>query len=257
MELTKRTHPKATPHLARISEFNAVLQQYHLSAPARHILETTTFVLLVGPSSSGRNTIIDKLLKSGKYHFIVSDTTRPPRSNNGVPEQDGVQYWFRTEDDFLADLKDGKFLEAEVIHGQQVSGMSIRELQKAHDNHKIAITDIDIGGVMNVVRAKPDTAVILILPPDFEEWKRRLMGRSVMAHEEYRRRMETAVRILDATTKHSFFNFVVNDSLEDAVERVDAIAHGHKDDAQQARGAALAQELLAGLHAELSHGASA
>jgi guanylate kinase len=254
MELTESANTsagKVTPHLKHVDEFNTVLQEYHVGAQAQRILDETKFVVLVGPSSSGRNTIISKLLKTGKYHFIVSDTTRPPRLNNSVPEQDGVHYWFRKESDFLTDLKQGKYLEAEVIHGQQVSGLSVRELEKARDNDKIAITDIDIGGVYNVVQVKPDTAVILILPPNFGEWKRRLLGRSTMHDDEYRRRMKTALRIFSAPAEHAFFNVVINDTLEDAVQQVDDIAHGIVDAGKQANGSALAQQLLADLQAEL------
>jgi len=254
MELTENdAHKAAAPNLQHLDAFNAVLKGYHVSAPARRTLDQTRFVLLVGPSSSGRNTIINQLLKTGKYHFIVSDTTRPPRMNDGVREEDGVQYWFRAETDMLADLKEGKFLEAEVIHAQQVSGISIRELEKAHQNHKIAITDIDIGGVLNVVQAKPDTAVILIVPPDYDEWKRRLRARSKMSDAEYQRRIETAFRILSEPAVPGF-NIVVNDNLADAVQRVDAIAHGHTDAALQAHGAALVQQLRSRLQAELKPG---
>jgi guanylate kinase len=254
MELTEDTRSsagKVTPHLKHVDEFSAVLQQYRVGAQAQQILNETKFVVLVGPSSSGRNTIINRLMERGNYHFIISDTTRPPRLNNGVLEQDGVQYWFRKEDEFLSDLKEGKYLEAEVIHGQQVSGISIRELEKAHNNDKIAITDIDIGGIYNVVQAKPDTAVILILPPNFDEWKRRLLGRSIMHDDEYRRRMETALRIFSAPAEDTFFNVVINDKLEDAIQQVDNIAHGIIDASKQADGIALAKELLANLQTEL------
>ncbi len=256
MEITEDSPTPATaPHLSRVAEFNAALRGYRVSVPAQRILDETTFVLLVGPSSSGRNTIINKLLETGDYYFIISDTTRPPRSNNGKVEQNGVEYWFRSEEEFLDDLKEGKYLEAEVIHGQQVSGISIRELQKAHDNDKVAITDIEIGGVLNVVQAKPDTAVILILPPNFEEWKRRLRGRGHMSNDEYRRRMETALRIFQAPARNNFFNFVINDNLEDAVRQVHDIATGTVDAALQAKGAGLVQELRVHFAEELDNNA--
>lgn len=254
---TGQTNATATPHLDHLGEFESVLKHYRISAPAQRILNDTTFALLVGPSSSGRNTIINKLLETGNYHFIVSDTTRPPRSNDGVLEQNGVQYWFRKEIELLDDLKQGKFLEAEIIHGQQVSGISIRELEKAYDNHKIAITDIDIGGVFNVVQAKPDAAIIFILPPNFDEWKRRLRERSAMHEDEYRRRMQTALRIFQAPLQHDYFKFVINDNLEDAVQQVNAIAHGDIDQAQQARGMALVKELLQHFYAEFGENVAA
>ncbi len=218
----------STPRLESLAEFEAALAQYHVSPKAQLILDKTTLVLLIGPTSSGRNTIIERLMRSGDYQYIVSDTTRPKRINNGVREKNGVEYWFRSEDEMLADIQGGKFLEAEIIHRQQVSGTSIRELQYAHEKGRIAITDVDIGGVYNIVKTKPDTIVILILPPSFESWQKRLKGRGHMSPEEYRRRTETALKIFSAPAKHDFFKIVVNDKLEEAVQQVDALAHGKK-----------------------------
>jgi guanylate kinase len=247
MELTEDTAPRtAVPHLYKLNEFEAVLRGYRLSADAQRTLNDTKFAILVGPSSSGRNTIIRKLLDTGRYHFIVSDTTRPPRTNDGVLEQDGVEYWFRSEDEMLADLRAGKFLEAEVIHRQQVSGVSIRELEKAHDGDKIAITDVDIGGVSNVLKLKKDTSIIMILPPSFDEWQRRLNHRSKMSDVEWRRRLETSLRIFSAPADHNYFKIVINENVEQSAAEVDAIARtGTVDPAKQQKGLELAKELLA------------
>jgi guanylate kinase len=234
------------PHLRLLSEFESAVQHYRLSPEAQQTLDATTFAVLVGPSSSGRNTIINRLVDSGEYHFIVSDTTRPPRVNDGVLEQDGVEYWFRTEEEMLADLKAGKFLEAEIIHRQQVSGVSIRELERAHAEHKIAITDVDIGGVNNVLRLKPDAVIILILPPSFDEWRRRITNRGHMTEEEWRRRLETAARIFSAPLHEGPFKIVVNHDVDDSAKQVNAIARtGVVDAAMQAEGVRVAAELLA------------
>src|SRR5690606_21781404 len=112
----------------------------------RQILAETQLMILVGPTSTGRNTLINELLKTGHYYFLVSDTTRPPRQNNGVWEQNGREYYFRTEDDMLKDIQAGLFVEAEIIHNQQVSGTSIREIKKARDQGKIALADVEILG---------------------------------------------------------------------------------------------------------------
>lgn len=218
----------STPRLARLAEFEAALKNYQVGPEGRKILDETTLVLLIGPTSSGRNTIIERLMRTGEYYFIVSDTTRPKRINNGVREKNGVEYWFRSEDEMLADIKAGTFLEAELIHRQQVSGTSIRELQYAHDKGRIAITDVDIGGIYNIIKTKPDTIVILILPPDFESWQKRLRGRGHMSPEEYRRRTETALKIFAAPSEHDFFKIVVNDKLDQAVQEVNELAHGRK-----------------------------
>jgi guanylate kinase len=230
--------------LQHMDEFKQVLANYQLSQESRTILTQTKLVLLLGPTSSGRNTIINELLKSGDYHFIVSDTTRAPRTNQGVIEQDGIDYWFRQEEDVLADLKDGKFLEAEVIHAQQVSGISMRELQKAVEAGKIAINDVDVSGVRNVIDLKPDTVAIMVLPPSFKEWQRRLTGRGEMSPADLRHRMDTAVRVFTESSQ-SYYKFVINDTVDHAAQQIRQIVESQKvDEALQNVCKALAEQLL-------------
>jgi guanylate kinase len=212
--------------LRLIAQFENALRDYHYSDTAKQILADTRLVLLVGATASGRNTAIHELVKTGRYHFIISDTTRPPRENNGVLEQNGVEYFFRTEEEMLAEIENGEFLEAEVIHGRQVSGISMRELQKANREHKIAITDVDIGGIQNVMTLKPDTVAILMLPPSFDIWQQRIVGRGVMAPEVYKSRLETALRIFEAAQTDTVLHFVVNDDVPVAARKVDDLANG-------------------------------
>ena len=96
--------------LQHYTEFKEVLETYHVSDSAKSTLEDLKLVLLLGPTSSGRNTIMKHQLKTGNYTYIISDTTRPPRVNDGVLETNGTEYWFRTEEEVLADLKAGQFL---------------------------------------------------------------------------------------------------------------------------------------------------
>ncbi len=240
-------------NLTRLTEFQTILKNYRISGSSKKILDQSKLVLLVAPSAGGRNTIIQELLKSGGYYFVISDTTRKPRINNGLLEENGKEYWFRTEAEMLHDLQKGKFLEAEIIHGQQVSGISIRELEKASEEHKIAITDVDIGGISNILEAKADTAAIVVLPPSFEEWQQRLSSRGPIEVGEFKRRMETACKIFEQAMNHSTFAFVINDNLQHAVEQIDHIARKGMTDTQKNNQAReLARKLLAETQAAIS-----
>ena len=235
----------AQNQLLHIDEFRAALADYRLSDAAKQTLAGLNLTLLVGPTASGKNTVINELLKTGAYHFIVSDTTRQPRVNDGVMEQNGVEYWFRGEEEVLGDIRGGKYLEAAVIHQQQVSGISIRELQNATDQGKIAITDAQIDGIDNAIKLKPDTLGIFILPPNFDEWQRRLHHRGEMPADEYKRRMESAVVELQAGLDHEYYKFVINDDISEAVQQINQLAKlGQFDEEQQRRGRALAEQLL-------------
>lgn len=232
-------------------EFEEVLAKYHVSPRAQRVLDNLSLVLMVAASSSGRNTIIRHQVAGGRYYYIVSDTTRPPRVNDGVPEQNGVEYWFRSEEQLLNDLKAGEFLEAEIIHRQQVSGISIRELEKAQSHGKIAITDVDIEGIHNIVRAKPDTIAVMLLPPSFEEWQKRLAGRGLMRPDELRRRLETAQKIFEDGLRQDYYHFVISENIEQSAAIIDAIVAG-KANPHQGRGPGLIEHLQSGLRDKLA-----
>jgi guanylate kinase len=214
------------PALKYYQEFKDVLENYQMSERAKHALEGLDLVLLVAATSTGRNTVIKELVQNYGYYFIVSDTTRPPQLRDGKIEENGVNYFFRTEEDMLADLQAGEFFEAEVVHEQQVSGISIRELEKAKNLNKIAITDVDIGGIHNALRAKPDIKAIFLLPPSFDEWQNRLTGRGRMSEHEIRNRLRTAEKIFAAGVENRHFNFVIAEDVKHSAAVIDGIAHG-------------------------------
>lgn len=239
--------------LKHIAEFRELLANYQLSSTATKTLEGVKLVLLVAPTATGRNATIRAMMKRDEYYFIVSDTTRQPRINNGVLEQDGREYWFRTEEEMLEEIRQGEFLEAAIIHNQQVSGISIRELHKAFTQEKIAITDAEIAGAENATRLKPDTIAIFMLPPSFEEWQRRIALRGTMELDEYKRRMESACKEFEAALSHAYYRFVINESVEQAASVVDRIARtGVVDPLWQEEGRKLAKQLLSKAQATLA-----
>lgn len=233
-------------------QFKQILDNYKVSNRAKKALEGLNLVLMVAPTSSGRNTIIKKLLETGDYYFIVSDTTRPAQLRDGKMEETGAQYFFRSEEEILADLQAGEFLEAALIHQQQVSGVSIRELEKAKTGGKIAITDIEIVGADNVMQVKPDAKAIFVLPPSFEEWQRRINGRSQMSPQEISNRLASAQKELKAALDHDYYQFVIADDISRAVSVINSIASGEKALQEQQKGRQLAQQFYDQLQQKLA-----
>lgn len=230
--------------LKHIDEFREVLAVYQLSASARQILQETGLVLLVGPTSSGKNTIIDELIKTGKYHQIISDTTRLPRLNNGMLEQDGREYWFRSESQVLDDLKKGEFLEAAIIHDQQVSGISIRELERAVQGHKIAINEVETNGANVIYGAKPDAFFFFVVPPSFDEWMARMSTRGELPPDEVRRRLSSAVQEITTALSRPYYRFIVNDTFTHAARRIDTIVRENASPASQEQAKDVAGRVL-------------
>lgn len=217
-------------------KFKELLTTYQISDHARKVLHDVEYIVLIGPAASGRNTIINELVAEHDFQQIISDTTRPAKFRDGKMEQHGVNYFFRSEEGMLEDLKAGEFLEAEIIHNQQVSGTSIRELEKAAAAGKPAINEMEFGGAQNVLNAKPDTKVIAVLPPSFDEWRRRFHGREQILEKEFRNRILTAQKVIQLIRRESKIRVVVNDSYQNAaLEIVDYIAGNSQSKEQRNR----------------------
>lgn len=236
---------KQKPLLQHLEEFERILENYSPSEQTLKTLQSLPLVLMVGPTAAGRNTLINLLVKTGRYYYIVSNTTRKPRANNGVMEQDGIEYWFKSEGEFLQGLKDGKFLEAAVIHQQQVSGINIAQLESATKEGKIAINEVEIVGAEHIQAYKPDTLLIFLLPPNFEVWMERIRGRGDIDEAELRRRLESAQEEIAQALSQDYYQFVVNHEIHEAAVAVDELANGRTfDPVKQLLGRNHAEQLL-------------
>lgn len=225
-------------------EFKKLLAHYQPSEQSKKLLLDMPLVILQGITGSGRNAIIDYMTKNLSYHQIVSDTTRPPKVRDGKMEQDGIQYFFRSEEKVLEDLRNGAFLEAELIHDQQVSGISIRELERAQKSGKVPINEVAREGVENIRQAKPDTHFFFVLPPTYEEWIRRLTGREQMTPEEFANRKNSAILELQEALNAEHFVFIINETLEQSAHDIEQVIKTGVDQKQQLRGRQVTEEIL-------------
>jgi guanylate kinase len=208
-----------------------LLKDYKPSPEAIQLINSTPIVLLVGVSGAGKDTIKHRLLETGEYHHIVSHTTRPMRSNGGVMEQDGVEYYFIGKDQAASMLERGEYVEANEYSGN-IYGTSVAEIKKAHDEGKIAITDMEIQGVAEYKALDPKVIAVFVLPPTYKEWQRRLQARyGVQGADsaDMQRRMNTAIAELQEALSKPYYHFVVNENLDEAVEATNSIAH-HGDE---------------------------
>lgn len=208
------------PHLDYKKEFEQALTDYHISDESRQVLASTPFVAVMGLAGGGRNTVIRVLTEHYNYIFAISDTTRPPKFRDGRMEEDGVDYYFRKEIDMLHEIQDGKFVEAEIIHNQQVSGTSIREVKRTKAIGKIPIRDFEYGGAESIFKAKPDASIVGLLPPNYEEWLRRFHGREDVHNDEFMNRLRTAKVVLEQMLVRPYVKLVVNDDVKQCAEDI-------------------------------------
>jgi guanylate kinase len=232
------------PPLQHKEEFRNLLANYHPTEEARNLFGKLHFVVLSGVAGGGRNTVINRLVQQDNFYFVVSDTTRPSKMRDGKMEENGIQYWFRSEIDVLEDIKDGKFLEAELIHNQQVSGISLRELEEALNTGRTAIAEVEFGGANSIARVNPKAHIIGLLPPSFGEWKRRLENREVMTNDEYANRMRTAEKVITNMLEHGYFHIVLNDSIDESVADIKKVIAGTYPVDKESRARQVAEEML-------------
>lgn len=206
--------------IKHLSEFQRILKNYKPSLEILDLLQNHQFIILAAPTAAGRNTIIKNLIMTGKYYYVISDTTRPPRINNGVPERSGEEYWFKTEEEFLQSLKNGAYIEAALIHNQQVSGISLDEMRKGAATGRVLITDATIQGADSIKSYSDTTVPVFVLPPNFDEWMRRLDGRGAMAPIEKKRRLTSAAEEIQLALERHYFKYIINWDLKLTIEEL-------------------------------------
>ena len=170
-------------------------------------------IIFSAPSGSGKSTIINKLMSEYglRGRFSISATSRKPRGS----EQDGVEYYFLTEEDFRRRISEGDFLEYEEVYPGCFYGTLRSEVDRTLDQGENVILDIDVQGGLNVKKIYGDRALTLFIqPPSIERLRERLERRGTDAPEVIERRLAKAETELSFAPKYDAV--VVNDDLEEA-----------------------------------------
>ena len=171
-------------------------------------------VVLSAPSGAGKTTIARALVEHEEdFAFSVSATTRSPREG----EIHGLDYWFISEEEFLKLVEDGELAEWAEVHGD-FYGTPKKSLIGAGQGGCHVVLDIDVQGAMQIREAVPEALLLFILPPSVELLLRRLTDRGTEEEETLRRRLNTAVKELEAAKAFDFF--VINEDLDEAVDEV-------------------------------------
>jgi len=174
-------------------------------------------LVLSGPSGVGKGTLCNRLRAlSPELVYSVSATTRKPREG----EIEGVNYFFKTHEQFRAMIEAGELLEwAEYVGNYYGTPKSF--VQETIDKGKDIILEIDVQGAMQVKERFPEAIFIFVLPPSLEELQKRIVGRGTETESSIRSRMAAAAEELKLMEHYDYA--VVNDVLETACNRVQSI----------------------------------
>lgn len=185
------------------------------------------FVVLSGPSGSGKNTVFNGLrARDDSVVHTVSATTRAPRDG----ETDGVDYYYISEAEFAAKIEAGEFLEY-VRYGDNYYGTLKSEIARLVKAKKTVVLIIEVNGAMNVKRCIPEAITIFILPPSMEILRERIEKRGDNTPEEIERRLAIAAQEMDARDQYDYQ--VINDDLEQCISDVWNIINPMKEGEDQ------------------------
>mgnify|MGYP003297386833 CR=1 FL=1 len=183
-------------------------------------METTgKLIIFSAPSGSGKTTIVKRLLEIfPQFEFSISATSRQPRGQ----EQNGVDYFFLTQEEFREKVAADAFVEWEEVYNGTCYGTLKSEMERIWSKGNIIVFDVDVMGGINLKRLfGEDACSVFIMPPSVEELERRLRGRGTDSEEVILKRIAKAD--FELTKAPEFDHVVVNDVLDVAVDEATAI----------------------------------
>ena len=189
-------------------------------------------IIFSAPSGSGKSTIINYLLTQDlNLAFSISATSRPPRGS----EQNGVEYFFLTPEEFQAKIDADEFLEYEEVYPGRFYGTLKSQVEVQSAQGQTVIFDVDVKGGVNIKKFYGDRALsIFIQPPSIEELRRRLEKRGTDAPEVIDSRVKRAEFELSYAPLYDVV--IINDDLQTALAEALAVVKNFlKDETTEER----------------------
>jgi guanylate kinase len=169
------------------------------------------------PSGAGKTTLCDALRQTPDFVYSVSCTTRAPRAG----ENDGEDYHFLSEAEFLERIKAGEFLEHAEVHGRYY-GTLRQPILSNLDSGVDVLIDIDIQGAA-AIRTVDDEFIrralcdVFIMPPDLDELRRRLTKRGTETTEQIELRLMNAAREMELWRDYRYT--IISKSMEEDLQK--------------------------------------
>ncbi len=171
-------------------------------------------LIVSAPSGSGKSTIVQWLMREHpelKLYFSISCTSRAPRGT----EQNGVEYFFLTPEEFREKIQNDEFLEYEEVYADRFYGTLKAQVERQREAGQNVVFDVDVKGGVNIKKYYGDEALSLFIqPPSVEELRKRLIDRATDTPEAIEERLAKAE--YEMTFAPQFDRIIVNDDLETA-----------------------------------------
>lgn len=179
-------------------------------------------IVVSGPSGAGKDTIISKVAeKNEKVWISISATSRAPRAG----EEEGINYFFLTKEEFEENIKKDYFLEYAEYAGNYYGTPKEKIVEKLNKGIDVILV-IEIQGAMKIKELIPEALFIFIMPPSEKTLLKRLSRRKTEDKQKIVERFNIAYKEINEVTKYNYV--VVNDDLEEAIFKVEAIIKAEK-----------------------------
>jgi guanylate kinase len=182
-----------------------------------------SILIISGPSGSGKSSLMKELLKtSDDIYFSISTTTREMR----VGEEEGVNYYYISQEEFQNDIKEGAFLEWAKVH-ENYYGTSLKPILKALEDGKLVVFDIDVQG-HEIARRKFGNLItsVFLTTANQKILRQRLEARQTDSKDSIDQRISNALEEMARMREYDYL--LINDNFEDTFEKLKAIAEASR-----------------------------
>lgn len=179
-------------------------------------------VVLSAPSGTGKSTVAKLLVERNKrLRLSVSATTRSPRRG----EVEGRDYFYKTTDEFKSMIENDEFVEWVEYCGNYY-GTPRKYIEDSISEGYDVLLEIEVEGAARIKEKYPDSVLIFMLPPSFDELKRRIEGRGTEKPEVIQNRLNQAEREIRCIDMYDYV--VINDSIDNAINSINIILEAEK-----------------------------
>ena len=179
-------------------------------------------IVISGPSGVGKGTVLKEVVKDPELNigYSISMTTREKRPG----EENGVNYYFVTRDEFHKAVENGELLEWTEFVGN-CYGTPVKEVERLRHEGKNVLLEIEQDGCSQVRKKVPDTLSIFIIPPSMEELERRIRSRKTEPEEIVQQRLAKAAKEMNNLKDYKYV--VCNEDVKLAADIIRVIILRH------------------------------